>query len=105
MRTPITSLLLATSLAFGACASDAPTTLETVPATGSPSPEAAAELAPASAPIDASTGYIDPVCRMQIAEDAPVRHTHDGVTYGFCSERCLSKFEEAPDEYLVALEE
>lgn len=74
---------------------------------------AAAERVPAPvrqavqqvAEIDAVTGYRDPVCGMKVAPDAPVRHTHEGVTYGFCSESCEGRFAAAPADYLAALEE
>jgi Cu+-exporting ATPase len=33
--------------------------------------------------------------------DGPHRHTHEGVTYRFCSARCLEKFRAAPESYLA----
>jgi copper-(or silver)-translocating P-type ATPase len=42
----------------------------------------------------------DPVCGMQVAEDAAYRHVHQGGTYLFCSERCLHKFRAHPQQYL-----
>ena len=61
--------------------------------------------AAATGAVDAVTGYDDPVCQMAVAADAEFTHTHEGVTYGFCSAVCQSRFEEAPREYLAALEE
>jgi len=55
--------------------------------------------------IDPVTGYMDPVCRMQVHKDAEIRHTHEGVTFGFCSNACKERFLESPDQYLAALEE
>ena len=55
--------------------------------------------------IDAVTGYVDPVCSMKIPTDAPVRMTHEGVTYGFCSAACKDMFAAAPQNYLAAIEE
>ena len=43
---------------------------------------------------------IDPVCGMEVAEDAPLQHRFEGVTYRFCSEHCLHKFKEHPEQYL-----
>jgi Cu+-exporting ATPase len=37
---------------------------------------------------------------MQVAEDTAHRHVHQGSTYLFCSERCLHKFREHPQQYL-----
>lgn len=44
--------------------------------------------------------YIDPVCRMRIAEDHVVGNIrHDGVDFRFCSLECLSTFAAAPGHY------
>jgi Cu+-exporting ATPase len=43
---------------------------------------------------------IDPVCGMEVAEDAPLQHRFEGVTYRFCSEHCLHKFRGHPHQYL-----
>jgi Cu+-exporting ATPase len=37
---------------------------------------------------------------MQVADDTAYRHVHQGNTYLFCSERCLHKFREHPQQYL-----
>lgn len=42
----------------------------------------------------------DVVCGMDVEFDAPIRATHEGVTYSFCSEGCRSKFLESPDAFL-----
>jgi YHS domain-containing protein len=42
----------------------------------------------------------DPICGMQVRKaDAPARTTHAGTAYWFCSDKCLHKFESAPDKY------
>ncbi len=43
---------------------------------------------------------IDPVCGMKVAEDAPLQHRFEGVTYRFCSEHCLHRFRDHPHRYL-----
>lgn len=43
---------------------------------------------------------IDPVCGMEVAEDAPLQQSFEGVTYHFCSEQCLHKFRDHPHQYL-----
>ena len=55
--------------------------------------------------VDEVTGYVDPVCQMKVEPRAQYTHTYEGVTYGFCSAMCQSRFEEAPADYLAALEE
>ena len=42
----------------------------------------------------------DPVCGMDVREDAVLRHTHAGVEYLFCNPRCREKFMADPDRYL-----
>jgi Cu+-exporting ATPase len=42
----------------------------------------------------------DPVCGMTVAPGGPHRHEHRGVTYAFCSARCLEKFRAEPERYL-----
>ncbi len=124
----LTFVALPTLLAFAACKTDAPTSMEDLPATGSAAPSeqsldpagttdavtapatpsAAAGTAAATVAgpaIDAVTGYIDPVCQMKVAQDAQVRATFEDVTFGFCSEACKSRFAADPEKYLAALEE
>ena len=44
--------------------------------------------------------HIDPVCGMQVEEkDAAGLSEHDGVTYYFDSEECMSKFNQHPEQY------
>ncbi len=46
---------------------------------------------------------IDPVCGMTVDPDAgKPSHTHQGVTFHFCSEGCRTKFVADPDRYLKA---
>ncbi len=43
----------------------------------------------------------DPVCGMTVdPKNSAGSHTHDGITYHFCSTSCLDKFKTAPDKYL-----
>jgi len=42
----------------------------------------------------------DPVCGMTVDPDGPHRTQHAGVTYGFCSARCLERFREDPEQFL-----
>jgi xanthine dehydrogenase accessory factor len=60
------------------------------------SPAAEAVAAP-PAPV-----AVDPVCHMEVdREQTPLRVTHEGTTYYFCSEGCLRRFEATPDEFLA----
>jgi Cu+-exporting ATPase len=43
--------------------------------------------------------FRDPVCGMQVRENAPHRHEHAGRTYRFCSAGCLAKFRADPARY------
>ncbi len=44
--------------------------------------------------------FVDPVCRMQVAQgEGYLKHYH-GMAYHFCSRSCLDKFEADPDLYL-----
>jgi Cu+-exporting ATPase len=45
----------------------------------------------------------DPVCGMMVPVDSPLRLTHDGTTYVFCSQNCLRRFEEDPRRYIVSV--
>lgn len=115
MMTRKLSFSLLTALTFsvfatGACRSDATEVAAdpmTTPVTESSSTGPITQGAPTAdlLPIDAITGYVDPVCQMKVAEDAPERHTHEGVTYGFCSPNCRERFAGDPQTYLAALEE
>jgi len=42
---------------------------------------------------------IDPVCGMSVDADSPLRATHDGRTYHFCSAACRAKFLSDPERY------
>ncbi|MEG1710073.1 MAG: YHS domain-containing protein, partial [Acinetobacter sp.] len=44
---------------------------------------------------------VDPVCGMQVKTDAQYHSTYQDQDYYFCSERCLSKFNIAPEQYVV----
>jgi Cu+-exporting ATPase len=43
----------------------------------------------------------DPVCGMQVADDAPRSFVHDGVDYRFCSDGCRGKFAADPQHFLA----
>ncbi len=50
---------------------------------------------------DTQTNYSDPVCGMTTEDaDAFTRHEHGGKDYYFCSDRCLEKFKQNPDEFI-----
>ncbi len=44
----------------------------------------------------------DPVCSMAVTEASEYHSEHNGKTYYFCSDGCLSKFQRSPDQYLKA---
>ncbi len=49
----------------------------------------------------AETGqYQDPVCDMTVASDSEYSYHHADKDYFFCSEHCLHKFKENPEQYL-----
>jgi len=43
----------------------------------------------------------DPVCLMDVAENAPLKKKYASKTYYFCCEFCLRKFSEDPTAYLL----
>ena len=44
---------------------------------------------------------VDPVCAMQVKTGSQYHSTYQDQDYYFCSERCLSKFNIAPEQYVV----
>ena len=44
---------------------------------------------------------IDPVCGMTVNPPGAGSYEHDGKTYYFCSQHCLHKFQNAPEEFLA----
>ncbi|NOY53911.1 MAG: heavy metal translocating P-type ATPase [Deltaproteobacteria bacterium] len=42
----------------------------------------------------------DPVCNMEVSSDSSNHFHHEGQEYYFCSEHCLHKFKENPDEFV-----
>ena len=44
----------------------------------------------------------DPVCGMTVDDQSPLRSTHDGQTYVFCSPACKTKFDKEPGRYAPA---
>lgn len=64
-------------------------------------PRAGVSPAPAEASVPATLA-VDPVCHMEVEpETTPLRATHAGVTYYFCSESCLRRFEADPASFLA----
>ena len=103
IKVSLIALAVTGAALFSACgaekASDTETIIEEAAATENPATPA--EEASGEAPaISAETGYVDPVCKMTVAETAEYRHTHDGLTYGFCSPSCLERFSSEPTAYL-----
>ncbi|MEN6488263.1 MAG: heavy metal translocating P-type ATPase [Smithella sp.] len=44
--------------------------------------------------------YKDPVCDMTVSGDSEYHYHYSGKNYYFCSEHCLHKFKEHPEQYL-----
>jgi len=42
----------------------------------------------------------DPVCGMTVDEKAPLKSTHEGKNYAFCSTSCKAKFDKNPPQYV-----
>lgn len=53
-----------------------------------------------SHPAAETDQHQDPVCDMAVASDSEYSYHHAGKDYFFCSEHCLHKFEENPQQYL-----
>ena len=49
---------------------------------------------------DKVTELHDPVCGMIVTAEAKLHLIHNGITYRFCSDNCLHKFKDDPNEYL-----
>ena len=92
--------LLAAALALGACGGANPGDA----ARATEAREGLTEAGAAEPPVSAVTEDQDPVCQMDVERDAAFRHTHDGITYGFCSQVCLEQFEADPATYAIASE-
>jgi Cu+-exporting ATPase len=43
----------------------------------------------------------DPVCGMAVSPSSALQHTHEGVSYFFCSRACLEKFRAEPQRFVV----
>jgi len=43
----------------------------------------------------------DPVCGMQVPADTSRVHTHLGQAYRFCSDGCMARFKENPEQYIA----
>ncbi len=44
--------------------------------------------------------HIDPVCNMEVSSDSKYNYNYSNKYYYFCSEHCLHKFQEHPEQYL-----
>ncbi|KRB93740.1 heavy metal translocating P-type ATPase [Noviherbaspirillum sp. Root189] len=51
-------------------------------------------------PASAEKPFIDPVCGMKVAAHPEKTFTHNGLSYHFCSARCMEKFRANPETYL-----
>ena len=97
MRAVTILLTVATGLLLACGSPEAPaeSTIETAPATANETVTR----------VDAVTGYVDPVCMMDVGADAKHTYAYEGVTYGFCSSGCKALFGKDPQGYLAQLEE
>ena len=43
---------------------------------------------------------IDPVCNMEVSSDSEYNYQYEGKHYYFCSEHCMQKFKEYPEQYI-----
>lgn len=51
--------------------------------------------------VQSTETVVDPVCGMQVKTDSQYHGIYQDKDYYFCSERCLSKFNIAPEQYVV----
>lgn len=42
----------------------------------------------------------DPVCGMEVRQESAPQAEHEGVTYYFCSQRCQTKFQSSPSDWI-----
>jgi Cu2+-exporting ATPase len=54
----------------------------------------------AAAPLPSDKPHTDPVCGMKAATDPAKSVEHEGTTYYFCSQHCVTKFRANPRQYL-----
>ncbi len=47
--------------------------------------------------------FIDPVCSMSVSNASAFHFEHENKPYFFCSEHCLHKFKEQPEQYLKGM--
>ncbi|MHB1325950.1 MAG: heavy metal translocating P-type ATPase [Thermoleophilia bacterium] len=51
--------------------------------------------------LDTGKGQLqDPVCNMAVSSDSEYHYQYAGKNYYFCSENCLRKFQENPEQYI-----
>ena len=43
---------------------------------------------------------IDPICGATVSEESKFKAVYKGVTYYFCCEHCLARFNEDPERYV-----
>jgi len=71
------------------------------PSTAAPASKPHSCCAHKSTPEPASSSELkDPVCGMTVTPESTHRHTHNGVSYYFCSAGCQAKFVADPPRYL-----
>ena len=51
---------------------------------------------------DLEKPFTDPVCGMKVSADPQKELAYDGITYHFCSTKCLAKFQAHPQSYTSA---
>lgn len=49
---------------------------------------------------DHHESFQDPVCGMTVSAEGSLQHTHEGTVHFFCSEGCLGRFRENPENFL-----
>lgn len=54
-----------------------------------------------SQPDEQAKPFTDPVCGMKVAQNPDREIVHEGLTYHFCSSRCMQKFSAAPASYVT----
>jgi P-type Cu+ transporter len=65
-------------------------------------PPATEPVKPGRSPSAGTAFERDPVCRMDVRPDAPLRTQFGEKTYVFCSQRCLDRFQQNPRAFVDA---
>jgi heavy metal translocating P-type ATPase len=64
------------------------------------SPTAEKSAANAGSPTTEEKKYLDPVCGMMVGKNTEKMSRHQGITYYFCSQSCVTKFDAHPQDYV-----